>query len=228
MPELTELVDLPDADTQPLVHPLDVHAARRPFLRAQLVAALTSPPVGLCLAGITWFAAQNFVAPLLAGSAVVGFGTLAAHVFREQAWAFIPRKRQDRRRALPLAWELGSTLVLAAVLAVALALVVVRLAQPDISVEVRQFTFGMAAVAGLLMASEILVRLARRQGRRALLTVPGVLVVAGSLTAYYVLLAGSPQPAASPTAAAGAGMMLVVAAGVGTWKYIEHRRTVSP
>lgn len=41
--ELNELVDLPDPTTHPLVHPLDLPQARRPFRTAWLIDALTSP-----------------------------------------------------------------------------------------------------------------------------------------------------------------------------------------
>jgi hypothetical protein len=149
--DVTELVELPDPAIHPLVHPLDLPEARRPFRTAWLIGALTSPPVGALAAVVIWFASRNYLVPLVAGAAIIGFGQLASGVFREQAWAFIPRKRQDRQRPLPVSWELGSGLVLAAVLALALLLVTFRLARPDVSVEVRAFTFGMGAAAGLLV-----------------------------------------------------------------------------
>ena len=68
------------------------------------------------MAVIVWFASHNSLAPLIAGAAVIGFGQLASGVYQAQAWAFIPRKRQDRRWALPVAWELGSGLAPAGVL----------------------------------------------------------------------------------------------------------------
>jgi hypothetical protein len=43
MNDVTELVELPDPATHPLVHPLDVPQARRPFRTAWLIGALTSP-----------------------------------------------------------------------------------------------------------------------------------------------------------------------------------------
>jgi hypothetical protein len=144
MNDVTELVELPDPATHPLVHPLDVPQARRPFRTAWLIGALTSPPVGALAAVIIWFASHNYLAPLLAGAAIIVFGQLASRVYREQAWAFIPRKRQDRQRPLPMAWELGSGLALAVVLAVALLLVTFRLNQPDVSAQVREFTFAWA------------------------------------------------------------------------------------
>jgi hypothetical protein len=100
----------------------------------------------------------------------------AGRVYREQAWAFIPRKRQDRQRPLPMSWELGSGLALAVVLAVALLLATFRLDQPDVSVQVREFTFGMGAAAGLLVMVDFAAKLLGSRGpalRRVLYPLPG-------------------------------------------------------
>jgi hypothetical protein len=43
--DINELVDLPDPTTHPLVHPLDLPEARRPFRISWLIGTLTSPPV---------------------------------------------------------------------------------------------------------------------------------------------------------------------------------------
>lgn len=45
----------------------------------------------------------------LAGVALVGIGTSAARYYAAQAWAFIPRRRQDRHRAL--SWEIVTAVV---------------------------------------------------------------------------------------------------------------------
>jgi hypothetical protein len=70
--EIRELVDLPDPAVRPLVHPLDVPEASRPFRTSWLIGALTSPAFGLCVAAIIWFGAGNWVvqaAPLPRGRA---------------------------------------------------------------------------------------------------------------------------------------------------------------
>lgn len=224
MREITEIVDLPDASVQPLVHPLDLRDARRPFLRSQLVGTLASPAVGVCVAAVVWFLSSGYVAPLIAACAIVGFGALAAQLAREQAWAYVPRRRQDRDRALPLAWELGSALVLGVVLAVALILVVVRLARSDISLDVREYTFGMGVGTGLLLAGDAVVTLARRRGRSALRTVAGLLAVAACLAVAYTTLFAATGSATSGTVVAGAVTMLVIGAGVGVAKYVGYRR----
>jgi hypothetical protein len=98
--DINELVDLPDPTTHPLVHPLDLPEARRPFRISWLIGALTGPPVAALAAVILWFASHNYLVPLIAGAAILGFGQLASRQYRDKAWAFIPRKRQDRRRPL--------------------------------------------------------------------------------------------------------------------------------
>ena len=184
MNDINELVELPDPAVQPLVHPLDLPRGRRLFRTSWLVGVLTSPPVAALAAVIGWFASHSWLVPLLAGAATVGLGQLASRGYRDQAWAFIPRRRQDRQRPLPASWELGAGLVLAAVLAVALVLVAFRLDQPDVSAGVREFTFGMGAAAGLLVLVDVASRLPGQRGRarrRVLYPLPGVVAVLGGL-----------------------------------------------
>lgn len=229
MNEITELVDLPDPAAQPLVHPLDLPDARRPFAVSWLIGTLSSPAGALCIAAVIWFGSQSYIVPLIAGAAILGLGTVASHVFRDQAWAFIPRKRQDRQRPLPLTWELGSALLLAALLALAVLLVVFRLGRPDVAADVREFTFGMAAAVGLLVAADLLRRLWSHRGaelRRALFTAPAVVAVIGSTAIAYGVLFGSSGPRSSATVLWGAAAMLAAGAGVGVWKYIEGRASV--
>lgn len=225
--DMRELVDLPDPAVRPLVHPLDVPEASRPFRTSWLIGALTSPAVGLCVAAIIWFGAGNWVVPLIAGGTLVGFGALAGRFFRDQAWAYIPRRRQDRQRLLPLAWEFGWALVLAAVLSVALLLVAFRLDQPDVTVGVREFTFGMGAGAGLLVIIDFLGRLLRSRGaeqRRALFALPVVAAAIACTAVAYGVLFDSSGPRSSATLLWGGATMLMVGAGVAIWKYVEGRR----
>jgi hypothetical protein len=221
MNDINELVDLPDPTTHPLVHPLDLPQARRPFRTAWLIGALTSPPVAALVAVTIWFASRSYLVPLVAGAAVVGLGQLASRAYRDQAWAYIPRRRQDRQRPLPAPWELGAGLALAAVLAVALVLVAFRLDQPDVSAGVRELTFGMGVGAGLLVLADLAVRLLRfrgRERRRVLYPLPGALAVVGSLAVAYGVLFGAAGPSSPATVLWGVAAMLVAGAAVGIWK----------
>jgi hypothetical protein len=178
---MEELVDLPDPETQPLVHPLDLPEARTEFRLGRLIASATSLPVAALVAGIIAYLSHGVIGPIVAFLALTIFGTLASRWFAARAWDYIPRKRQDRERALPRSWELGAAAILALALGVALLLVVFRLDDADVPVDVRSFTFGMCAVAALLVVADAVFGLLRPAGRRqALASLPGVAVVAAA------------------------------------------------
>jgi hypothetical protein len=226
MNPIRELVDLPDPALRPLVHPLDVPEARRPLRISWLIWALTNPAVGMCLATIVWFASNSYLVALIAGFAIVGFGTVAGRMFRDEAWAFIPRRRQDRQRLLPLAWEIGSALVLAAVLALALLLLAFRLSRPDVSAGVREVTFGMGTAVALLVGADF-VRGMVRSGwshQRLLAALPMVMAVITSTVVAYGLLFDSSGPRSPATVLLGAVAMLAVGIAVALWHYFEERR----
>ncbi len=175
---MEEIVDLPDPGTQPLVHPLDLSRARTEFRNGRLVASATSLPVAALVAGIVAYLGDGVLGPVIAFLALTGFGSSASRWFTERAWDHIPRKRQDRQRPLPRTWEIAAAALLAVVLGVALLLIVYRLDDADVPVDVRSFTFGMAAVAALLIVADVVFGLLRPAGRdRALASLPGVAVV---------------------------------------------------
>jgi len=220
-----EVVNLPDEAEQPLVHPFDLPKARADFRRAWLVEAFASPPVGIMVAGIIAVVSQNYLASLIAGATVVGFGALAGAFFRREAWDHIPRRRQDRGRPLPLAWDLGSAVIRAAVLALAILLIAVRLGRSEVPGDVREFTFGMSAAVVVLQLAEIgwmLVTLSTQ--RSVLLKVPAVVAVAATLTAAYPILFEDGAPGVTPLVVDGAVTMLVVGAAVGGWTLLNRYR----
>jgi putative flippase GtrA len=224
MKDVTELVDLPDPLVRPLVHPLDVPAARGPFRTALLIGMLTSPAVGLCIAVVIWFTSQSFVVPLVAGAAIIGLGAMANRFFRTEAWAFIPRKRQDLQRRLPLAWEFGSGLVLAAVLTLALLLVSFRLHQADVGVGVREVTFGMGSAVALLVLFDCFRRVRADRGvdiGRVLFALPALAAIIGGTATAYVVLFGASRPDSSSTLLLSAVAMIVVGGAAGAWMRLE-------
>ena len=228
MKPVTEVVDLPDPAVQPLVHPLDLRPARRPYRFSVLIASATSLPVGLCLAALVWFATHSFLVPVIAGVTLVGFGALAARHFEQEAWAFIPRRRQDRARPMPATWQLASGLSFAVLLASALVLVTVRLQRPDVAPPVREFTAGAAAATGLLVvADQIRALLAWRPARQnaALAMLPATASVLGSIALSYRLLFGSWFP--PPTAVLWYGAATIVLAAVLTAmaRYLRHGKS---
>ena len=228
MPDLTEIIDLPDPGVQPLVHPNDLPQARPLFRRAQILAVLANPAVGLWFAAIVWFAGHNYVVPLIAGSAVSGFGALAHRFYLQQAWSFIPRKRQDRDRPTSPTWELTSALVPALLLAVALVLVITRLDQPDVTAGVREFTFGTGAGTALVIVLDLAVRLLRSQVRGALLGLPGLCaVLVAMVVAYSTLFTDAAAQATSGLAVSGALTLLVIGVASTTWTHLARRHAAA-
>jgi hypothetical protein len=223
MNDMEEMVTLPDPETQPLVHPLDLPEARTLFRRGWLVRSCTSLPVATLVAAIVAYAGRNAVGPIAVFVALVGFGTLAGRWFTDRAWDFIPRKRQDRDRPLPPLWDLASAAVLALVLGVALLLIVFRLDRDDVPVEVRAFTFGMCAVAAVLVVADAALGLARpARRRRALAALPGVVVVAtATILAYAIWFDGA---ASAPELLWGALTMAGAAVLVGATRLWTRRR----
>lgn len=225
MKDITEIVDLPDPAAQSLVHPLDLAPARTPFRRAWLVDTLTNAAAGVSVAAVVWFATRNYVVPLLAGAAHIALGAYAARTLREQAWAFIPRKRQDRARPLPLAWELTSAVTVGALLVVAMALVAIRMDQLGLSGDVREFTIGAGAGVVLILVGELVGALWRGPGGRvrALLTVTKVLAAAGGVAIAYATVIGSAGPRTWTNVAWGAATIMVAGAAVGIRKLATAR-----
>jgi hypothetical protein len=220
MNDVTELVELPDPATHPLVHPLDLPQARRPFRTAWLIGALTSPPVGALAAVIIWFASHNYLVPLLAGTAIIGFGQprlpgAGVGVHPPQA----PGPPAAAAGVLGAGVGPGPGRGAGG----GLLLVTFRLDRPDVSVQVRGFTFGMGAAAGLLVMADFVAKLLGSRGparRRALSPLPGVLALAGSLAVAYGVLFGSAGPGTPATVLWGAVAMLVAGAAVGIWKLL--------
>jgi hypothetical protein len=176
--DIREEVELPDPAVQPLVHPLDLPEARRWFRNARLVAAFTSIPVAALVAAVVAYASRSVLPPIIVFLALSVFGAMAGRWFTDRAWDYIPRKRQDRERPPPRMWELGSAIVPAVVLGVALLLFVFRFDDADVPVDVRSYTFGMCLVAAVLVVADTAAGLVRPSARRrAFGGLPGTVVV---------------------------------------------------
>jgi hypothetical protein len=224
--DIREEVELPDPEVQPLVHPLDLPESCTLFRNGRLVAAFTSLPVAALVAAIVGYVGRNAVGPIAVFLALVVFGALAGRWFTDRAWDYIPRKRQDRDRPLPRLWDIVSGGVLALVLGVALLLIVFRLGRDDVPVDVRSYTFGMCAVAALLVVADAVIGLIRPTGRRrAVASLPGVAVVAvATILAYAQWFDGN---VAAPEVLWGALTMAAVAVVVGAGRLWDRRRTAS-
>lgn len=219
MNDIVELVELPDPAVQQLIHPLDLASARGHFRRWWLMGALTSPPVALCVAALLWFATQNYAVPVLVGLSIIACGALATRCLQDEAWAFIPRKRQDRDRPMPITWDLGQATLLAGLWGAVLLLVAFQLGrlqfgQPDVAPFLRAFLFGMGEIACLLEIGKVLDRILwpRAVGRReALKVLPGAVVGVGCVVVAYHLLLGQSGPTSIAPVGWGAALMSLMA-----------------
>lgn len=92
---------LPASDAA--LHPLDVDEARGYYLVAALLRWFVSPSVLVAMMLLLWVVSDNSWTPVV--GPLVGL-TLTAYVerrFRSDAWAYIPRRRQDAGRDEPIA-----------------------------------------------------------------------------------------------------------------------------
>jgi hypothetical protein len=221
---ISELVDLPDPGVQPLVHPLDLPEARRAFRAHWLIATLTDPPVGLLGAALLWFATHSPVWPVIVGLLIVVIGWFARRPCLDTAWSFIPNRRQDRQRRLPLGWELVSRTLFAVLLAAGLLLVAIRLGRPDVVVEARECAFGVGAAYGVVVLGEFAVRSARgRSVRDTLLGLPLVIGVLGVTGAAYPILFGRTGVGSVSWLLWGFGSWLVLCVIALAWQYRNRR-----
>ena len=142
MDDLRELVDLPDPSVQPRVHPLDLPEARESFRTGWAISVLAGPAVGVALAAVAWSLSSSYLVAAVAGLSLILLGAVASRDRLSEAWEYIPRKRQDRRRRLPIAWDLVEGITIGGSVALTVVIVADRLAEPDIEPGVRQFVVG--------------------------------------------------------------------------------------
>lgn len=156
MKDISETVDLPDAATQPLVHPLDLPEARRPFVFAWWLSVLTLPTVFFALAAILWSVSNNYVTPILVPVVVIGGSIFVRRHLESEAWAHIPRKRQDRGRRMPVVWSILKATVSALALLIGLILIILWLVGRDLPAGVTAYMAGMGAGVVVVMLVTLL------------------------------------------------------------------------
>ena len=151
MKTVRETVALPDPAEQPLVHPLDLVDARRPFVVSWWGSLLAMPTVVFFLAAVLWGLSNNYVTPIVVPIALaVGARLLAAHLRRE-AWAYIPRKRQDSTQRVPMRWSIIRSVVSTAALLAGLILLTLWLVEHEPDEGVLGYILGSALGIVILM-----------------------------------------------------------------------------
>ena len=226
MKQINELVQLPDANQQYLVHPLDLSTARRPFLVSWLLGIIGSPQVFAAVAALMWVLSNNFVVPFIAAGATLLFANLASAWFRREAWSNIPGKRRDADRRL-LGLNLLAAVVQALALAAAVMILILWFANRDVSPEVVAFATGTVTAVTALMAVDVVVTAIRtRSGAAALAPAVNLLAVAAVSWWGFLIIAGRTGPLDISTVIMGAAVLLVVWGAWLAWTFWQRRRTV--
>lgn len=162
MKEIKEVVDLPSTEAQPLLHPLDVAAARKPHLISWWLRRLASLPVAFLVGVVLWVISDNVVIPIVVPLVVLTMAALAAEYFASHAWSYIPRKRMDRQRdsgALP---QLITSFIDALALVSGLLILIAWVSTRNFSATVEEFTIGAGAGIAVLQIAEIVAATVRR------------------------------------------------------------------
>jgi hypothetical protein len=137
--------------------------------------------------------------------------------------AYIPRKRQDLDRALPLHWELFRALIRAAAVGIAAFLAIRAFDESNAAASVKATAFGMLAAFVGVHTLEFLWRLVRRTVRRNGATGPllshgavAAVLVAATVDAGRLLLDGE-SPFDAHAADVGFGVDFGITAALFVW-----------
>jgi hypothetical protein len=228
MKTVRETVALPDEKVQPLVHPLDLAEARRPFLVSWWLTVPAMPSVVFFLAALLWSVSNNYVTPILVPLLIaIGSGVLSSFLGKE-AWAHIPRRRHDSSRPLP-AWSVLRAVISTASLLAGLVLATVWIVRRDVGTDVLGYIVGSAGGILLLMVVGLLWTALAPGGRSAALgswtsQVAGLVAVAAALMVGLLIIGARYDLAdlAPRDMLMGAGVMIAIQA---LWWLAAFRRS---
>lgn len=153
MNTIREEGNLPDPAIQPLVHPLDLPAARRSFAASWWLDQLASPTMFLALASMLWAISNNYITPILVSLVVTVCAAFASRYQSGEAWSHIPRKRHDHQRHVPLWWSVAQTAISTLALYVGLILLLGWIIARDFPPGVAAFSVGMGIGIVLIMST---------------------------------------------------------------------------
>jgi O-antigen/teichoic acid export membrane protein len=202
------------------VHPTDLAEARRRYRRAWAISLVGSAQCLFLLGAFVWAVSDNVVAPALA---VVSTGVVAEAVRRfelREAWAYIPRRRQDAARPDPLRWCAVRAGVQSASLIGGLVLILGALAERGYGGDVCAYSLGTAAAIAVVMVGTAgwNWRGTRTRSARFELVADSVSVVVGA--ALLWVLGWIPVSPALPAVLTGAVVLIGVYA---VWAWAAHR-----
>ena len=106
MSTMSERVSLPDPSARRLLHPTDVAQAHPTYVHGWAMSILAAPEILTLVAALAWVLSGSWIAPTLAVLSTGVVAELARRHLMSEAWAHIPRKRQDRPRDTPAPYAL--------------------------------------------------------------------------------------------------------------------------
>lgn len=151
MKTVRETVALPDSTEQLLVHPMDMTDSRKPFVASWWFSILAMPTVVFFFAALLWIVSNNYVTPIVVPIALAVFAGLLSAYLRNEAWAYIPRKRQDLQRRVPTRWIVFRSVVSTASLLAGLVSLTLWLVERELDAGVLGYILGSALGIVLLM-----------------------------------------------------------------------------
>lgn len=193
MNPIEEKVQLPDPQTQFLVHPLDLPAARKEFLLGWWLGVFATPQVYTALLAFFWAVSNNYVTPVLVPLVLVVIAGWVGSRLTRGAWDYIPRKRHDRQRRLP-GLRISAALVTSLALLAGLVVFMLWASGQDFVPGFSAYPLGMGSAIVLIMVLELVVKLVRRRTLEIVPQVLSTVVVAIALCLGFVLLPPGDAP----------------------------------
>lgn len=151
MKTVRETVALPDSAEQFLVHPMDLTDARRPFIASWWLSVLAMPTVVFLFVALLWIVSNNAVTPIVVPIALAVCASLLSAHLRKEAWAYIPRKRQDSHKPVPTRWLVIRSVISTASLLTGLVSLTLWLVERELDAAVLGYILGTAVGIVLLM-----------------------------------------------------------------------------
>ena len=208
MNPIEEKVQLPDPETQFLVHPVDLPGARKEFLTGWWLGIIATPQVYTALLAFFWAVSNNYVTPVLVPLALVLVAGWISSKLTRGAWDYIPRKRHDKERRIPVLL-IGGALIKSSALLVGLIVFMVWSTSQDFVPGFSAYPLGMGAAIVVIMLGELVAKLLRR---RTLDLVPEALSIVVVVVALWMGFALLPAGRLAPV-----DLLPGVAILVGVW-----------
>ena len=163
MKEIKEVVDLPSVEAKPLLHPLDVAPARKPYLISWLLRRLASVPVALLFGVVLWVISNNYLTPFVVPLIVLVSAALAAEFYAGQAWSYIPGKRMDTQRDSGALAQVLNSFIDALALVSGLLILIAWVSTQEFTEGIEEVTIGVGAGIAVMQFAEVIVAVARRR-----------------------------------------------------------------